>query len=65
VKRSFVLTPEAKADLREILLDIADDSPEQPSARKTPVRSRRPRETLKAFAEVFLLDSLSPRVGSA
>jgi plasmid stabilization system protein ParE len=26
VKRSFVLTPEAAADLREILLDIAEDS---------------------------------------
>jgi hypothetical protein len=26
VKRSFVLTPEATADLREILLDIAEDS---------------------------------------
>jgi len=28
VKRSFVLTPEATADLREILLDIAEDSPD-------------------------------------
>jgi plasmid stabilization system protein ParE len=28
VKRRFLLTPEAKADLREILLDVADDSPE-------------------------------------
>jgi plasmid stabilization system protein ParE len=27
VKRRFLLTPEAKADLREILLDIAEDSP--------------------------------------
>lgn len=26
MKRHFVLTPEAKADLREILLDIAEDS---------------------------------------
>ena len=26
MKRSFVLTPEATADLREILLDIAEDS---------------------------------------
>jgi plasmid stabilization system protein ParE len=28
VKRSFILTPEAKADLREILIDIAEDRPE-------------------------------------
>lgn len=28
MKRRFLLTPEAKADLREILLDIAEDSPE-------------------------------------
>jgi plasmid stabilization system protein ParE len=28
VKRRFLLTPEAKADLREILLDIAEDSPD-------------------------------------
>jgi len=28
VKRRFVLTPEAKADLKEILLDIAQDSPD-------------------------------------
>ena len=28
MKRSFLLTPEAKNDLREILLDIAEDSPE-------------------------------------
>jgi hypothetical protein len=28
VKRSFLLTHEAKADLREILLDIAEDSPD-------------------------------------
>jgi plasmid stabilization system protein ParE len=28
LKRLFLLTPEAKADLREILLDIAEDSPE-------------------------------------
>jgi plasmid stabilization system protein ParE len=28
VKRRFVLTPEAKADLREILFDIAEDSPD-------------------------------------
>ena len=28
MKRRFVLTPEAKADLREILLDIAEDSPD-------------------------------------
>ena len=27
MKWRFVLTPEAKADLRDILLDIADDSP--------------------------------------
>jgi plasmid stabilization system protein ParE len=27
VKRLFVLTPEAKRDLKEILLDIAEDSP--------------------------------------
>ncbi len=27
MKRSFVLTPEAAADLRDILLDIAADSP--------------------------------------
>jgi plasmid stabilization system protein ParE len=27
VKRRFVLTPEASADLREILLDIAEESP--------------------------------------
>ena len=28
MKRSFLLTPEAKSDLREILLDVADDNPE-------------------------------------
>lgn len=28
MKRLFVLTPEAKKDLREILLDIAEDSPD-------------------------------------
>jgi plasmid stabilization system protein ParE len=28
VKRRFRLTPEARADLREILLDIATDSPD-------------------------------------
>ena len=28
MKRRFLLTPEAKADLREILLDIAEDSPD-------------------------------------
>jgi len=28
VKRSFILTPEARTDLRNILLDIAEDSPE-------------------------------------
>jgi plasmid stabilization system protein ParE len=28
VKRRFRLTPEAKADLREILLEIAEDSPD-------------------------------------
>jgi plasmid stabilization system protein ParE len=28
VKRSFVLTPEARSDLKEILLDIAEDSPD-------------------------------------
>ena len=28
MKRRFVVTPEAKADLRDILLDIADDSPD-------------------------------------
>jgi plasmid stabilization system protein ParE len=28
VKRRFVVTPEAKADLRDILLDIAEDSPD-------------------------------------
>ena len=28
MKRSFVLTAEAKSDLREILLDIAEDSPD-------------------------------------
>jgi len=28
VKRRFVLTPEAKTDLRSILLDIAEDSPD-------------------------------------
>jgi toxin ParE1/3/4 len=27
LRRSFVLTPQAKADLEEILLDIASDSP--------------------------------------
>lgn len=27
MKRGFVLTPEANADLREILLDIAEESP--------------------------------------
>jgi len=28
VSRLFLLTPEARSDLREILLDIAEDSPE-------------------------------------
>jgi len=28
VKRRFVLTPEARSDLKEILLDIAEDSPD-------------------------------------
>ena len=28
MKRSFVLTPEARSDLREILLDIAEDNPD-------------------------------------
>ncbi|HMC58689.1 MAG TPA: type II toxin-antitoxin system RelE/ParE family toxin [Candidatus Solibacter sp.] len=28
MKRRFVVTPEAKSDLRDILLDIADDSPD-------------------------------------
>ena len=28
MKRRFVVTPAAKADLRDILLDIAEDSPE-------------------------------------
>ena len=28
MKKLFRLTPQAKADLRDILLDIADDSPE-------------------------------------
>jgi plasmid stabilization system protein ParE len=28
VKRRFLLTPEAKSDITEILLDVADDSPE-------------------------------------
>ena len=28
MKKLFQLTPEAKVDLRDILLDIADDSPE-------------------------------------
>jgi plasmid stabilization system protein ParE len=28
VKRRFLLTPEAKTDLREILLDVAEDSPD-------------------------------------
>ena len=28
MKRLFVLTPEAKSDLREIFLDIAEDSPD-------------------------------------
>jgi len=28
VKRLFVLTPEAKSDLKEIFLDIAEDSPD-------------------------------------
>lgn len=28
MKRQFVLTPEAKSDLRAILLDIAEDSPD-------------------------------------
>jgi plasmid stabilization system protein ParE len=30
VKRRFLLTLEAKADLRDILLDIAEDSPDAP-----------------------------------
>ena len=29
MKRLFVLTPEAKNDLKEILLDIAEDSPDK------------------------------------
>ena len=28
MSQRFVLTPEAKADLREILMDIAEDSPD-------------------------------------
>ncbi len=28
MKRRFLLTPEAKSDIREILLDVADDNPE-------------------------------------
>ena len=28
MKRRFLLTPEAKADLRDILVDIAEDSPD-------------------------------------
>jgi len=28
VKRLFVLRPQAKNDLREILVDVADDSPD-------------------------------------
>lgn len=28
MKRRFVVTPEAKADLRDILFDIAEDSPD-------------------------------------
>jgi len=28
LKRLFLLTPEAKSDLKEILLDIAEDSPD-------------------------------------
>ena len=28
MKRLFVLTPEAKNDLKEIILDIAEDSPD-------------------------------------
>ena len=28
MKRLFVLTPEAKSDVRDILLDVAEDSPE-------------------------------------
>ena len=28
MKKSFVLTPTAKADLRDILLDLAEDSPD-------------------------------------
>ena len=28
MKRLFVLTPEARTDLKEILLDIAEDSPD-------------------------------------
>ena len=28
MKRRFVLTPEARSDLKEILLDIAEDSPD-------------------------------------
>ena len=28
MKRRFLLTPEAKSDIREILLDVADNSPE-------------------------------------
>jgi len=28
VKRLFALTPEARSDLKEILLDIAEDSPD-------------------------------------
>jgi plasmid stabilization system protein ParE len=35
VKRLFVLTPEARNDLREILLDIAEDSPDTAARLRT------------------------------
>ena len=37
MKRRFVLTPEAKADLREILLNIAEDDPDTAERLRTEV----------------------------
>jgi plasmid stabilization system protein ParE len=37
VRRRFVVTPEAKADLKAILLDIADDSPDTAERLRTEI----------------------------
>jgi plasmid stabilization system protein ParE len=51
VRRAFVLTPEARSDLKEILLDIAEDSPD------TAERLRR------EFHEGLKLVGRSPGIG--